>query len=92
MGCRQERQTVGTGRKITGNMRQTGRVTVSTVIFGKGSGKAAARRNVITFSQKIFQHRELRQEKYFNKSQIKIMLTTAKGVHMADIPPASVTA
>lgn len=36
-----------------------GRVTVSTAIFGKGSGKDAARKNVITFFQKILQHQKL---------------------------------
>ena len=91
-GCRQEGQTAGTGRGITGNMRRTGRVTVSTAISGKGSGKDAARRNVITFSRKRCQCRKLYQKKRFGKNKMKTAPMAVKDVHTAGIPPASVTA
>lgn len=91
-GCRQEGQTAGTGREITGNMRRTGRVTVSTAISGKENGKDAARRNVITFYRKRLQCRELYPKKRFRKSQMKTVPATVKDVHTADIPPASDTA
>ena len=42
-------------------MRQTNRVTADTAISGKGSGKAAARRNVIIFSQRNAWHRQMSQ-------------------------------
>ena len=91
-GCRQEGQTAGTGRGITGDMQQISRVTVSTVISGKGSGKDAARRNVITFSRKRCQCRKLYQKKRFGKNKMKTAPMAVKDVHTAGIPPASVTA
>ena len=92
MVCRQEGQTARTGRGITGDMRQTGRVTVSTVISGKGSGKAAVRRNVITFSRRKNRYQRMFPEILCRRNLAKLAVTAAKDVRMAGIPPASVTA
>ena len=92
MGCRQERQTAGTGRGIAGIMQRTSRVTVSTVISGKGNGKDAARRNVITFSRKENRHRQIFQGIPCHRKLAKMAAVTAKAVLMAGIPHASATA
>ena len=92
MGCRQEGQTAGTGRGITGDMRETGRVTVNTAISGKESGKAAARRNVITFSRRKNRYQRMFPEILCRRNLAKLAVTAAKDVRMAGIPPASVTA
>ena len=94
MRCRQERQTAGTGRGIAGIMQRTSRVTVSTVISGKGSGKDAARRNVITFSRKENRHRQIFQGILCRRNLAKVALAavTARAVLMAGIPHASATA
>ena len=91
MGCRQEGQTAGTGRGIAGNMLQTGRVTVNTVISGKESGKAAARRNVITFSRRRVRHQWMFPKILCRRNLAKLAVTAARDVRMAGIPPASVT-
>lgn len=66
-------------------------MTVSTAIFGKGNGKDAARKNVITFFRKRLLFRELYPKKRFSKSQMKTVPMAVRDVHTADIPPASDT-
>ena len=92
MGCRQNGQTAETGRGIAGIMQRTSRVTVSTVISGKGNGKDAARRNVITFSRKENRHRQIFQGIPCHRKLAKMAAVTAKAVLMAGIPHASATA
>ena len=91
MGCRQERQTAGTGREITGDMRQTGRVTVSTAISGKESGKAAARRNVITFFWRKVRDQRMFPKILCHRNLAEMAVAAVKDVHTAGIPHASVT-
>ena len=91
MGCRQERQTAGTGRGIAGIMQRTSRVTVSTVISGKGSGKDAARRNAITFCRKKKSHHQIFREIFCHRNLVKMMALTAIAVLMAGIPHVSAT-
>ena len=92
MGCRQNGQTAETGRGIAGIMQRTSRVTVSTVISGKGSGKDAARRNAITFFRKEKRHQQMFQEILCHSNLAKMVLAPVKAVHTADIPHVSATA
>ena len=80
------------GEKITENMLLTGRVTVSTVISGKGSGKDAARRNAITFFRKEKRHQQMFQEILCHSNLAKMVLAPVKAVHTADIPHVSAIA
>ena len=91
MGCRQEGQTGGSGRGITGDMRRTGRVTVNTVISGKESGKAAARRNVITFSRRRVRHQWMFPKILCRRNLAEMAVAAVKDVHTAGIPHVSVT-
>lgn len=91
MGCRQEVQTAGTGRGITGDMRRTGRVTVNTAISGKESGKAAARRNVITFSRRRVRHQWMFPKILCRRNLAEMAVAAVKDVHTAGIPHVSVT-
>lgn len=91
MGCRQEGQTAGTGRRITGNMRQTSRMTAGTAISGKKSGKVVVKRNVITFFRRKGQHRQMFRIILCHRNLAKIAMAAVKAVHTADIPLASVT-
>lgn len=92
MGCRQDGQTAGTGRGIAGIMQRTSRQTVCTVISGKGSGKSAARRNVIISCQKETRYQELCRKRLSNRNRIKTALAVAKAALTAGIRHASVTA
>lgn len=91
MGCRQERQAARTGRRIAGIMQRTSRVTASTVISGKGSGKDAARRNAITFFRKEKQHLQMFREIFGHRNLAKVVAVPAIAVLMAGIPHASAT-
>lgn len=92
MGCRQDGQTAGTGRGIAGIMQRTSRVTVSTAISGKGSGKGAARRNAITFFQKEKQYHQMFRKILCHRNLAKMILAPVKAVHTADIPHVSAIA
>lgn len=92
MGCRQERQTAGTGRGIAGIMQRTSRVTVSTVISGKGSGKAAVKRNAIIFCRKEKRHHQMFRKILCHRNLVKMVLALVKPVLMAGIPHVSATA
>ncbi len=72
-------------------MLQTGRVTVNTVISGKGSGKAAAKKNVITFSRRKVRDQWMFPKILCRRNLAKLALAAARAVHMAGIPHASVT-
>lgn len=72
-------------------MRQISRVTVGTVISGKGSGKAAARRNVITFSQRKVRDQRMFPKILCRRNLVKLAVTVARAVHTADIPLVSAT-
>ena len=91
-GCRQDGQTDETGRRLARIMQRTSRVTVSTVISGKGSGKDAAKRNAITFCRKKKRHHQIFREILCHRNLIKMMAVTAIAVPMAGIPHASATA
>lgn len=91
MGCRQERQTAGTRRRVTGSMRQTDQVIAGTVISGRGNGKGVASGNAITFCQRRSQYQKLCQKKCFCRKFMETTPVTAGAVHMAGISPASAT-
>ena len=91
-GCRQDGQTAETGRRITGIMQRTSRVTVSTVISGKGNGKDAVRRNAITFCREKKRHHQIFREILCHRNLAKMVLASVKAVHTADIPHVSAIA
>ena len=89
--CRKERQITGIlcRQQTAGGMRLINQRSAGAVIFGKESGRAAAKKDVITFSWKIVKnivrHKEICQRRNPVKQE------TANSVHMAGIPHVLVT-
>ena len=66
-------------------------MTVNTAISGKESGKAAARRNVITFFWRKVRDQRMFPKILCRRNLAEMAVAAVKDVHTAGIPHASVT-